>query len=91
MVSKSKAEPHVEVDECDDEAVLVAYIQEVDDLVSRRFRRYPAGAIVAALCICLAGLLGALLDDGKCTTNDVRELLRDIESNALGTRSPADK
>jgi hypothetical protein len=79
------------VDESDDEAVFVACIQEVDDLVSRRLRRYPEGVIVVAICTCLVGLLGALLDDSQCTVNDVRELLRDVESNVLGTQSPADK
>ena len=79
------------VDESDDEAVFVACIQEVDDLVSRRLRRYPAGAIVVAISTCLAGLLGTLLDENQCTVDDVRELLRDIESNVLRSQSPADK
>lgn len=80
-----------QVYESDDEAVVVACIQEVDDLVSRRLRRYPMGAIVVAICTCLAGLLGALLDEGQCTVDDIRELLRDIESNVLGTESQTDK
>ena len=79
------------VDESDDEAVFVACIREVDDLVSKRLRRYPAGAIVVAISTCLAGLLGTLLDESQCTTDDVRELLRDIESNVLRSQSPADK
>lgn len=78
-------------DESDDEAVFVACIQEVDDLVSRRLRRYPTGVIVVAICTCLAGLLGALLDESQCTVDDVRELLRDIESEVLAAESPADK
>jgi hypothetical protein len=79
------------VDESDDEAMFVACIQEVDDLVSRRLRRYPTGAIVVAISTYLAGLLGALLDESQCTIDDVRELLRDIESEVLGAQSPADK
>ena len=79
------------VDEADDEAVFVACIQEVDDLVSRRLRRYPTGAILVAISTYLAGLLGALLDESQCTIDDVRELLRDIESEVLGAQSPADK
>jgi hypothetical protein len=79
------------VDESDDEAVFVACIQEVDDLVSRRLRRYPIDAIVVAICTCLAGLLGALLDESQCTVDDVRELLRDIESEILGAQSSADR
>ena len=79
------------VDESDDEAVFVACIQEVDDLVSRRLRRYPTDAIVVAISTCLAGLLGALLDESQCTVDDIRELLRDIESNVLGAQTPADE
>ncbi len=79
------------VDESDDEAVFVACIQEVDDLISRKLRRYPVDAIVVAMCTCLAGLLGALLDGSQCTVDDVREILRDVESNVLETQSPAHK
>lgn len=79
------------VDESDDEAVFVACIQEVDDLVSRRLRRYPTDAIVVAMSTYLAGLLGALLDDSQCTIDDVRKLLREIESEVLAVQSPADK
>lgn len=46
------------VDESDDEAVFVACIQEVDDLISRKLRRYPVDAIVVAMCTCLAGFAG---------------------------------
>jgi len=91
MVSIRKQIPMSRVDESDDEAVFVACIQEVDDLVSRRLRRYPTGAIVVAISTYLAGLLGALLDESQCTIDDVRELLRDIESEVLGAQSPADK
>jgi hypothetical protein len=69
----------------------VACIQEVDDLVSRRLRRYPIGAIVVAICTCLAGLLAALLNEGVCTVDDVRGLLHDIESEVLAAESPADQ
>ena len=79
------------INESDDEAVFVACIQEVDDLVSRRLRRYPTGAILVALSTCLAGLLGALLDESQCTVDDVRELLSDIQSEVLGTQSSADR
>jgi len=79
------------VDESEDEAVFVACMQEVDDLVSGRLRRYPIGAIVVAICTCLAGLLGALLDESQCTVDDVHELLRDIESEILEARNSANR
>src|SRR6185437_12105748 len=63
-----------------DEAVFIACIQELDELVDRKLRRYPPGAVVVAMGTCLAGMLGALLDESKCTRDDVRELLREIES-----------
>ena len=89
--SHGKEIPTRLMDASGDEAVFIACIQEVDDLVSRRLRRYPIDAIVVALCTCLAGLLGTLLDDSQCTVEDVRELLRDIESNVLEAQSPEHK
>lgn len=71
--------------------MFVACMQEVDDLVSGRLRRYPIGAIVVAICTCLAGLLGALLDESQCTVDDVHELLRDIESEILEARNSANR
>lgn len=75
------------VDEPDD-AVFIACIQELDEIVGRRLRRYPIGAIVVAMGTCLAGMLGALLDESECTAEDVRELLRDIESEVLPPQGP---
>lgn len=75
------------VDEPDD-AVFVACIQELDELVSRRLRRYPLGAIIVAMGTCLAGMLGALLDESQCTPDDVRELLREIESEIFPPQRP---
>lgn len=72
-----------------DEAVFIACIQELDELVGRRLHRYPIGAIVVAMGTCLAGMLGALLDESQCTADDVRELLRDIESEVLPPQGPA--
>lgn len=72
-----------------DEAVFIACIQELDELIDRKLRRYPLGAIVAAMGSCFAGMLGAMLDESECTHDDIRELLREIESEILPTPGPA--
>lgn len=72
-----------------DEAVFIACIQEVEELVDRKLGRYPLCAIVVAMGTCLAGMLGALLDESQCTADDVRELLRHIESEVLPPQGPA--
>ena len=46
-------------------------------------------AIVVAMGTCLAGMLGALLDEGQCTPDDIRELLRGIESEIVPPQGPA--
>jgi hypothetical protein len=72
-----------------DETVFIACIRELDDLIDRKLRRYPLGAIVAAMAACLAGMLGALLDESQYTPDDIRELLRGIECEMLPLQSPA--
>lgn len=67
----------------DDDAVVIACIQELDDFISRRFRRYPVGAVTIAIGTHLEGLLGALIDERQCTAEEVRELLRGIESAVM--------
>ncbi len=69
-------------DESDDEAVVEECIQELDELVMS-LDRYPPAAVAVALGTYLEGLLGALLDERQCTPDDVRELLREIESGVL--------
>jgi hypothetical protein len=71
------------VDESDDDAVLVACIQELDEFVTKKLRRYPIDAIAVAAGSLLAGLLGALFDERQFTADEVRELLREIESDVL--------
>lgn len=66
-----------------------ACIQELDELVDRKLRRYPLGAIIMAMGTCLAGMLGALLDESQCTPDDIRELLREIESEIFPPDGPA--
>jgi hypothetical protein len=71
-----------EIDESgDDEAAVVGCIQELDELVTRKFHRYPLDAV--AVGTYLQGLLGVLFDERQCTADEVRELLREIESGVL--------
>jgi hypothetical protein len=70
-----------EIDESgDDEAMVLACIQELDEFVNRKLRRYPLDAVAVAASSCLAGLLGALFDERQITADEVRDLLRQIES-----------
>jgi hypothetical protein len=69
-------------DESDDEAVVEECIEELDELVMA-LDRYPPTAVAVAIGTYLEGLLGALLDERQCTADEVRELLREIESGVL--------
>jgi hypothetical protein len=75
-------------EESEDDAVIEECIQELDELVMG-LDRYPPAAVAVALSTYLEGLLGALLDEHHCTTEEVRELLREIESGVLAEQSPA--
>ena len=79
-----------EIDESDDDAVVEECIEELDELVMA-LDRYPPTAVAVALGIYLEGLLGALLDEHQCTADEVRELLREIESGVLQPPSSAEK
>lgn len=70
------------INEPDDEAVVEECIQEFDEL-AMSLDRYPPAAVAVAMSTYLEGLLGALLDEGRCTAQEVRELLREIESGVL--------
>lgn len=73
-----------EIDESgDDDAVVIACIQELDEFVNRRLRRYPLEALAVAAASYLAGLLGVLFDERQITADEVRELLRETESDIL--------
>ena len=69
-------------DESDDEAVVEECIEELDELFMA-LDRYPPTAVAVAIGTYLEGLLGALLDERQCTVDEVRELLREIESGVL--------
>jgi hypothetical protein len=63
-------------------------IQELDELIMS-LDRYPPAAVAVAMSTYLEGLLGALLDGGQCSDEEVRELLREIEAGALREQPPA--
>lgn len=70
----------------DDDPVVIACIQELDEFVTRKLRRYPLEAVAVAVGTYLEGLLGALFDEHQCTADEVRELLRQIESGVLDSQ-----
>jgi hypothetical protein len=76
------------IDESDDDAVVEECIEELDELVTS-LDRYPPAAVAVAIGTYLEGLLGALLDERQCTADEVRELLREIESGVL--QGPAEE
>lgn len=78
------------IDESDNDAVVEKCIEELDELVMS-LDRYPPAAVVIALGTYLEGLLGALLDERQCTADEVRELLREIESGVLEPQGTAEK
>lgn len=65
-----------------DDNILEECIEELDELVMS-LDRFPPTAVAVAMSTHLASLLGALLDERQCTAEDVRELLREIESGVL--------
>ncbi len=75
-------------DESDEDAVIDECIDELDDLVMS-LDRYPPAAVAVAIGTYLEGLLGALLDEHQCTAEEVRALLREIESGVLQPQGPA--
>jgi len=76
------------VEESDDDALVEGCIEELDELIMS-LDRYPPAAVAVALSTCLEGLLGALLDERQCTADEIRELLREIESGVLQEQCPA--
>lgn len=78
------------IDESDADAVVEECIGELDRLVMS-LDRYPPAALAVAIGTYLEGLLGALLDEGQCTADEVRVLLREIESGVLQPHCPAEE
>jgi len=75
------------IDERGDDAAVEECIEELDELLMS-FDRYPPAAVAVAIATYLEGLLGALLDEGQCTTDEIRELLREVESGVLAQPPP---
>ena len=82
-----KGMPMSLIDESGDDTIVEECIQELDELVMS-LDRYPPAAVAVAIGTYLEGLLGALLDDRQCTAEDVRELLREIESGVIESVPP---
>lgn len=78
------------IHESDDDALAEECIEELDELVMS-LDRYPTTTVAVALGTFLEGLLGALLDEGQCTADEIRELLREIESGVLEGSTPAQR
>ncbi len=70
------------VNEPGDDAAVEECIEELEELIMS-LDRYPPAAVAVAMGTCLEGLLGALLDERRCTAAEVGELLREIESGVL--------
>lgn len=79
--------PTSSIDGFDDDAIIEECIEELDELVMT-LDRYPPAAVAVAIGTYLEGLLGALFDERLCTANEVRELLREIESGVLKVQHP---
>lgn len=64
--------------------------EKIDRLVER-LHRYPLEAVALAMGVYLQGVLGLLLEEGACATDDIREYLRDFESGIFEPKgSPAE-
>ena len=74
-------------DESGDDAMIEECIEELEGLLDR----YPPAAVAVALGTHFKGSLGVLLDEGICTADEVRENLREIESEVLKPHGPADR
>jgi len=76
------------ISESDDNVLVEECIKELEELIMS-LDRYPPAAIVVAMGTCLEGLLGALVDERQCTSDEVREILHEIESGVLQPQGPA--
>ncbi|MGH8202876.1 MAG: hypothetical protein ACREVO_21350 [Steroidobacteraceae bacterium] len=85
-----KGGPLPSIDESDDDALVEQCIEELDELVMA-LDRYPPAAVALAIGTYLEALLGALFDERLCTADEVRALLREIESGVLQPPHSAEK
>lgn len=72
------------IEEPGDDTVVEECLQELEELFMS-LDRYPPAAVAVAMATYLEGLLGALLDEGRCTAEEVRELLREVESGVIAS------
>jgi hypothetical protein len=71
------------IDDSGDDSVLEECIEQLDELVMS-LDRYPPEAVAVAMSTHLESLLGALLDERRCTAAEVRQLLKEIEAGVIG-------
>jgi hypothetical protein len=64
-------------------AAIEQCVDEIDDFIET-MQRYPESVIAMALRIHLAALLRAMIDDGLCSREEVREFAIALEQEALG-------
>jgi len=62
---------------------LEACLDDIDEFIGT-LQRYPDTVIAMSLRIHLAALLRAMIDNGSCTREDVREFVVALEQEALG-------
>ena len=74
------------IEEPGDDAVVEECLQELEELFMS-LDRYPPAAVAVAMATYLEGLLGALLDEGRCTEQEVRQLLREVESGVIESKA----
>lgn len=74
------------IEEPGDDAVVEECLQELEELFMS-LDRYPPAAVAVAMATYLEGLLGALLDEGRCTELEVRQLLREVESGVIESKA----
>jgi len=82
--------PEFAEDAARDDNTIDECIEELDELIMN-LDRFPPAAVAVAMCTCLEGLLGALLDERLCTAEEVRGLLREIESGVLDEPLPLER
>lgn len=74
------------IEEPGDDTVVEECLQELEELFMS-LDRYPPTAVAVAMATYLEGLLGALLDEGRCTAEEVRQLLREVESGVIESQA----
>ena len=66
--------PPGEIEEC---------LEDIDEFLAT-LERYPDPVVAQSLRIHLAALLRAMVDNGLCSREDVREFVLSLEQDALG-------